>query len=89
MFCLPSGAAGHDLVLDPNLAGSGGSNGFEEGTFDITAYEATLTRTNSGNDWTGGKSLKPETYYTVKVFFRNSAGDGGVTEDTVKTQADA
>ena len=89
VFCLPSGAAGHDLVLDPNLAGSGGSNGFEEGTFDITAYEATLTRTNSGNDWTGGKSLKPETYYTVKVFFRNSAGDGGVTEDTVKTQADA
>ena len=36
----------------------------------------------------GGKTLKPETYYTVKVFFRNSAGDGGVTEDTVKTLAD-
>ena len=54
------------------------------GLFDTTAYAAAGANTFKME---GSTTSNPE-FYDVKVYFENSAGDGGTAEESAKTVTD-
>ena len=53
------------------------------GLFDTTAYAASgISHTMVGVDSNGDRESQ---FYDIKVYFENSAGDGGTAEESAKT----
>ena len=65
------------VYLPPNEEGTDGTPNYNltsGGLFDISAYGSAPAN----------YTLKENKFYTVKVHFRNTSGDGGLSEDTVQ-----
>ena len=70
-----------------NLAGADNYNLTSGGLFNTTAYQdSTTPPANSGTAIPAELSLSDDKYYTVKVHFRNTSGDGGFSQDTAQTK---
>ena len=67
------------VYLPPNIEGTDGAQNYNltsGGLFDISAYGSAPAN----------YTLKENKFYTIKVHFRNTSGDGGLSEDTVQTK---
>ena len=70
-----------------NFAGADNYNLNSDGEFNTTAYQnSTTPPANSGTAIPAELSLSDDKYYTVKVHFRNTSGDGGFSQDTAQTK---
>ena len=67
------------VYLPPNEEGTDGAQNYNltsGGLFDTSAYGSAPAN----------YTLKENKFYTIKVHFRNTSGDGGLSEDTVQTK---
>ena len=67
------------VYLPPNVEGTDGVRNYNltsGGLFDTSAYGSAPAN----------YTLKENKFYTIKVHFRNTSGDGGLSEDTVQTK---
>jgi hypothetical protein len=80
---LPTKGTGADGLS--NTDGETNYNLTSGGLFDITQYQHDTTPpANSGTDTPSELTLKQNKFYTIKVHFRNTSGNGGLSEDTVQ-----